>query len=120
MNAKELRIGNYVDRTDYICKVTEIKEDGIFTEPLSYKGERLVKQILQPIPLTKEWLLKLGFKQKNDIEFYEYIKDYFIVENEYTDKGVWDFVTDDNGMIVEIKYVHQLQNLYFALTEKEL
>jgi hypothetical protein len=85
-------------------------------------AEYTVDDIFEPIPLTEEWLLKFGFEKKNK-SFHKYSKGFChegfycggkwhtIVEgrkNNYFYKGAW--------MI----YVHQLQNLYFALTGQEL
>ena len=77
------------------------------------------------IPLTEEWLLKFGFSFKeDDLGFYFKweLKDdkkefgFYVPGDEHPHRykyycGGW------NG---EIKYVHQLQNLYFALTGTEL
>lgn len=54
------------------------------------------------IPLTEEWLNKLGVKQIAMNKF-KHISSGLDLECSY-----------------ELKYVHQLQNLYFALTGKEL
>jgi hypothetical protein len=74
---------------------------------------------VKPIPLTEEWLFKFGFKfdghcswWKN--ELIELTID--IGEDEYS-------VFNDNGDYITlkgIKYVHQLQNLYFAIKGEEL
>lgn len=79
----------------------------------------------RPIPLTEEWLLKLGFVKKEDYDeelgalyelewwggFYKK-EDYFIPKPYYfADAFCNDF---------KLRYVHQLQNLYFALTGEEL
>lgn len=74
-----------------------------------------------PIPLTEEWMLKLGFEKVNGGLF-----------KRHTDSETtldWDCLTglylmgDDGKEIKEfdhIEYVHQLQNLYHALTSEEL
>jgi hypothetical protein len=91
---------------------------------------------VNPIPITEEWLKKFDFKKQNSIKhclLYS-IKtkkqQYFSVSemldgyedpNELTLKEIkkyWSF--DGNKYDVKIKYVHQLQNLYFALTGEEL
>ena len=66
------------------------------------------------IPLTDEWLVKFGFEES----------EFVFSKNMYFIKGmqIWKcndmFLCDKNG--IYIKHVHQLQNLYFALTGKEL
>lgn len=112
---QELRISNYIIREDLfdknkrIEKITELyKEKALCSGPISvfvdYKD-------LQPIPLTEEWLLKFGFELKNWGIKVWYLKGFEIDQHFYL-KGI------DWG--VRFKYVHQLQNLYFALTGKEL
>jgi len=68
---------------------------------------------VEPIPLTEEWLFKLGFlKYKGDN------KDFWLNDFEFANDLKWIFW---RGNILEnIKYVHQLQNLYFCLTGAEL
>ena len=118
MEANELRIGNYIDRTDYICRVIGIdildsKKGTIITEPLDFKGERFVIQEQEPIPLTEEWLVKFGFEKLEgwDDMYYFQIGNFQVYE--YNVSGY-----DYDGF--NIKHVHQLQNLYFALTNEEL
>jgi len=72
-------------------------------------------EFCKPIPLTEEWLLKFGYKLYHD----------YVWVNDNTDVlGRIDKFKDDVARSIyprlEIKYVHQLQNLYFALTGKEL
>lgn len=69
------------------------------------------------VPITEEWLLRFGFIKKNNTPSIElYIKEDFIVRFDPQDK----FQFYINGKYINIDYVHQLQNLYFALTNKEL
>ena len=74
---------------------------------------------IQPIPITEEWLLKFGFEKK---EF-----DYFILN--YGDNECYFSYKRNNLELcrniqttasAKIKSLHQLQNLYFALTGEEL
>ena len=104
MEAKDLRIGNYV--VDKFGKTFQIKE-------LHYK--KTVKR--KPIPLTEEWLIKFGFDKEED---------YYVSVLGY-DFGEIKIYPSPNGFFFQegviqqhIKYVHKLQNLYFALTNKEL
>lgn len=117
MKTNELRIGNYVFDTidkkeiqftfeDFACCENFIKWNHI----IPYKE----------IPLTEEWLLDFGFINDDKLDLY-YLKDVdFISLCQNTTKEYWcDFETY-NGLKIEIKSVHQLQNLYFALTSQEL
>lgn len=117
MTANELRIGNWVIETK-IGNPVYIRGGGI----QMFEENRIT---LEPIPLTEEWLLKFGFKKASPSE------------NNYDNNSAYEIeswgkvalrsgvlVSDEwyflDGMTSEIKYVHQLQNLYFALTGQEL
>jgi hypothetical protein len=78
---------------------------------------------LSPIPLTEEWLLRFGFERNEATEVYP--KGYFRHNNipfEFSENSL--FLTtpqgDDKQHICEVKFVHKMQNFYFALTEEEL
>jgi hypothetical protein len=118
ISAPELRIGDfvYVDNSQQICTITEIKEKTVrvlYLRSDTGKNHNSIIEIvrIKPIPLTEEWLLKFGFEKYDDMILYWELDDVTIWE----EKGKYQFFSDKN-----IKYVHQLQNLYFALTEKEL
>ena len=78
------------------------------------------------IPLTEEWLLKFGFERfRGMYKPFELPGNYnpsFQITDEKTNGNEIVYLTDcDDGRIGNpILYVHQLQNLYFALTGKEL
>jgi hypothetical protein len=112
MNANELRIGNKVlNQYGDIETITELsKIIANFETGCSTYG------IIEPIPLTEDWLIKFGFK-KNKTHFYE--KGRFVYRHDFGWKILENWVKDWVG-VAEIKYVHQLQNLYFALMGKEL
>lgn len=124
MKEKELRIGNYVYFQDALLKFD-------FESGWNF-------DYIKPIPLTEQWLLKFGFKAwdnkktiytiERDIDEYnntcfrfwfkqdELIFDY--IQNEtHPTESVFD---DKNIIRLKIQHVHQLQNLYFALTNEEL
>ena len=127
MEAKELRLGNYIEWSGNIHKVIAIDLQGVFIKKKNLQL-RFIKTI-KPIPLTEEWLLKFGFKRHGG----DYYNDIIILKNVVCfDTGrVFDAfeikifpnelgsAQEVEGML-EISYVHQLQNLYFALTGKEL
>ena len=121
--SNELRIGNYF-------QWSEIASMGIGIDFIK-RAEDIDKhnQLKDPIPLTEEWLVKLGF----DI----------ITENNDGTKNYWNKHKDcsvdvetyllankievgfryriyERKRTKQIIYVHTLQNLYFALTGQEL
>ena len=118
MNAKDLRIGNLLQYTDF-QKVKEHLRGTTFNvtaDDILFLSTYSVDYV-EPIQLTPEWLEKFGFEkigsryEKESISLYKF-KDVFdlqlIRDNELFDLGI--------GYV----YVHQLQNLYFAITGEEL
>lgn len=139
MKANELRIGNLVTDEFYdsfksIIKVENVNNEGInlFIEDDGNWSEVAYRWIspeyhleqLRPIPITEEWVLRFGFARKSD-------RIYAKIINETFDIG-YDFGIEHTCVLsfrstystafrrVKINYVHQLQNLYFALTGEEL
>lgn len=104
MKANELRIGNMVYDEDAHFEIIAIM-DG---EDIDYAETR------RPIPLTEEWLLKLGFEVETG-----WYKNFTPCGKGFLWKEGYVIFC---GTTVEapILHVHQLQNLYFALTGEEL
>jgi hypothetical protein len=126
MRANELRIGNYVKANKLACNEKEgntLTVCGIGLDVDLTNGTTQNYIGIDGILLTKEWLLKFGFSKKDNSSY-------------YYPKGVWHRYVfgytkfrlpylnlEPEGGIVPhatCNYVHQLQNLYFALTNKEL
>ena len=109
ININELRIGNYIQDG----KVEQIN-NGI--DEVYYSGDGYYQSDyccnLNPIPLTEEWLFKFKYFKIEHKECNFVVKGHtiWICNNMY--------LCEKNGII--LKHVHQLQNLYFALTNKEL
>jgi hypothetical protein len=120
MKANELRIGNY-----YYGDVLFPSEYNVITaNDLVELDSDPLDDYYQPLPLTEEWLIKFGFgdaritdrlytRKKTD-GFYG-----FYINKETMSYCTFDYegTIDD---IIKIEYVHQLQNLYFAVTNEEL
>ena len=120
MKATELRIGNYYqyagDNGIIYTQVKEIKHNqfGLLSD---FDGTNF--EICKPIPLTEEWLVKFGFEKTYD-DLNWYIKgNYCFSFLKELDLIVFKIKFQTVG-ICTIKYVHQAQNLYFALTGEEL
>jgi hypothetical protein len=113
MKANELRIGSWYDYNGKPKQVTPNTIEEVWIAEKTW---------CKPIPITEEWLLKFGFEKKegciNNIYFIlagKILIQYDLVYN------IVDFVKRVNfNVFISIKYVHQLQNLYFALTGEEL
>ena len=121
MKAQELRIGNLVYVNGKPAEVTGINKEGVTT---NYLTDFPVLQLtgLEPIPLTEEWLVKFGLK------LHDLNKCHWIENEVGKDEGGFQFVLgtheDDHGhwcyKTKKIEYVHQLQNIFYALKGKEL
>ena len=131
MKANELRIGNYVSaRTikyhkDGICSISGLNHKGIYVK---YGRGHIIPINIEPIPLTEEWLLKFGFT-KGYTKWGYNIPDWMFDITAFIGIGLngnkqWFNLYCVNGetkqIFQSIYYVHQLQNLYFALTGQEL
>lgn len=127
MKAQDLRIGNLVDYNGIHCTVEVIngEVDEVYILGDSFYYGVNIKEI-EPILLTKEWLLVFGFVQdKIDKSFvlnsFSIFLDKRIKANIYLKSidGFGNF-TWNVASGLKVQYVHQLQNLYFALTNEEL
>jgi hypothetical protein len=128
MTAQELRLGNWIKLHGDFFQVTPKMMTAYLQNGIYHT---------QPIKLTEEWLEKAGF------EFYDY--DVFDSDNEtetylsyrrkHSSKSLWYVVNlnpdgigefciewewAETGVISRIQFVHQLQNLYYAVTGQEL
>lgn len=123
IQANELRVGNYIEIEQYnhirnivrICSGSEI--------------DQVIKLRPAPIPLTPEILEKCGFAlnsvdqlsiEINSMDRHlelnaEVNGNYFFSINQ-----VHEFGEQSNVTLNYTNYLHQLQNLYFALTNSEL
>lgn len=111
MKPNELRIGNWVNTMHGYGRINEIGMcGGGFTIEHGYHDE----DWLEPIPLTPEILERAMGSER-------YIKAGEIIKG-FKDGYLFGFSDNEYGMeeFTELKYLHQLQNLYFALTGEEL
>lgn len=124
LSDKELRKGNFIQEKDKtIVKVMGLPADGfiqysigkinqVYGEPLDH---------FEPILLTENWLIKFGWG-KSDMHEYSnntVMDDAVLIYNYHFHR--LELETDNDFIMIDnIEYVHQLQNLYFALTGKEL
>lgn len=141
----DLRLGNWVydgERTQFPMYVHTIGEDFVYLNFDGNEGDvwECKPEELQGIPLTEELLLKIGFWKNPKFDVYECefykdearkvvrsvtvslemglvnIKDYAFVEIPITD-SLYSLIPT---CAVHIKYLHELQNLYWDLTKEEL
>jgi hypothetical protein len=125
MKAAELRIGNLVKYNGMVARVFSIESPEPIVNSHFSDKEIVILEIdglvtatinqINPIPLTEEYLLNFGFEgcksQNKDIQV-------GIVNDDFAN-NVMSFAW--RGFILrKIQHVHQLQNLYHALTGEEL
>jgi hypothetical protein len=117
MKANELRMGNFVEGEQGYVYPWELSD---FYDCYNDHNSHEYVNSVKPILLTEEWLLKFGFEKVNrDVPAYE--KENLIVEwlfERWTGRLYMDVY--NSIQIIELKSVHQLQNLYFVLTGEEL
>jgi len=124
MKATQFRVGNLV------CWKDSGKEFEITLQSI-YEGANLD---WKPLLITKEILLRFGFEEVEESR-----EDFFITIQKNKGGGdgqyqIWvdlgvetetyeiiiSLVCEGEWLVTKNKYVHQLQNLYYALTQKEL
>lgn len=127
LKCTDLRIGNYVNIEGDVVKVKEIYEKSIHYANSEYESYA-TEDFIQPIELTEEVLVKIGFGKRNDCYtlsneyiFFVYYKDSFKQEllASVKRKGKCYYNTNELKNY-DIKYLHQLQNAYYCLTNEEL
>ena len=127
VNPKELRIGNLVqlyrrpvdiNKSNHIVTEIFIGLDSCYYIIIEDGFKVNINKGIEPIPLTSEWLVKFGFNNNQygiNLDAGMFYLDW---------KGSYLVLADADRTVrmkmEDIKYVHQLQNLYFALTQKEL
>lgn len=119
MKAEELRIGNYYNQFGNIHQVNWTVLGELSNAPITQSW-------CKAIPLTEEWFINLGFVFKTEelgVKLYEIQVgiDFLIFSKE----GHWSISSGKNQWYMDRnfkspKYVHDLQNLVYALTGEEL
>lgn len=115
MKATELRIGNLV-KWNY----EESSDGNAYPVEYGYELDDIKNNpnIVKPIPLTEEWLERFGF-EKTTSGISAFLKTESVT---FWWGGHFVNMSDNETQynLVNVSYVHQLQNLYFALTGEEL
>jgi hypothetical protein len=109
--ASELRIGNYFNWSPFASMGTG--QGVVYVSNIGFYS------LMEPIPLTAEWLERFGFVYGP----FNYVR-----RGEKDQRNQFTIDRNGDGFVFLIKeskkipvvYVHQLQNLYFSLTGTEL
>jgi hypothetical protein len=137
---KDLRIGNKVMYLNTVFTVTQLFKGEAYLEHIDggYGSHKYTS--IEPVDLSEDVLLKCGFKYGvvNGVSSFEednrddentYYWDLKIMQSDSVDYftfslvkwGQQEYFTFSFQLLrVRIKYVHELQNLIYALTKKEL
>ena len=141
IQGKDIRIGNYLkDRGGKTIRVDFIEhvENGFdtkFGQKMFIEGQEVhpmteYTDYTEPIELTPDWMEKLGFEKTDDYgdQVYYEPKDrknrnfYICFDHDDISFGLVVFGNCTNLIYddINLQYVHQFQNLYYALTGVEL
>lgn len=109
MNAKDLRIGNWVKHNGKVVKVVGLSDRCVYilTPPLQKYFHTVPEQDIEPIEITDGVIQSLPYC---DLWISDNNVDFCI----HTSNNDYDF------KFTEVPHLHQLQNLYHSLTGKEL
>lgn len=113
MKASELRINNWIKDGNDFEQVTIYHLDCLSIGRCEF----------DPIPLTEEWLLKFNEVRKFGGTIYLPLMNLKAeIHFEIYGNNIISTIKSDFAEFIldPIKHVHQLQNLYFALTNEEL
>lgn len=136
LSASDLRIGNYYNSAKFNrtvrCEMADFSEIYQRAEGAT-PDESDINMIFEPILLTENWLLKFGFAIDQDfyntqVKLWQSNSGFNYLALNKNDDGYETCLGYHHPQIEKIrilineclKYVHQLQNLYMALTGKEL
>lgn len=132
VNPVELRIGNYIEYNSMIMMIDGIQSPRPMKDK-RYSNKYLINlfdgaglitctlEEINPIPTEEDWMLKLGFEVTNS-KHYSKGKlsiQFPVIEQNLYPKGRVYY----NSWAIKneiIKYVHQIQNVYFDLENEEL
>jgi len=119
----ELRIGNFIKGPLTLNGVFYPDLAPVESIELQLKLEHFVwfranpdlYKSLEPIPLTEEWMQRFSDASEHELKWD--LHQYIMVVKRY-EKYFLHFT--DKGFLLDVKWVHQLQNICFALTGDEL
>jgi hypothetical protein len=124
MKTNELRLGNLVVYNNQIVKTTGLHFNMFECGNPADENWMCTRHIseVQPIELTEELLVKLGFEGEV-YEFCLHTEDANITVNLIENRVEISFFGNCEAELCikyNVKYLHQLQNAYYLLTNEEL
>jgi len=122
IRAQDLRLHNWIKSPEGVeFQITSIDFDELHSNPHEYYVNSFELIRCSPIELTEEWLLEMGFKEVNG----SYRKYWYLLNSNhfkiaFDEDGYYLIDEAEDVIYSAFKYLHQIQNLYFALTQTEL
>jgi len=145
LDATELRIGNLLDYNSHTYVVTALSKNKVEAEPLGNNTPGASANVkLEYLPLTEEWMKlfagnETGYLIMSSLERTSNSSDFitlstvecYLHEDGFLRVCAYEYDKEPNGSTnisddvitlgySHITFVHQLQNLYFDLSGKEL
>ena len=116
----DLRIGNLITVSGVVYRITGISETKVSSKV--HKGSFRPEE-LQPIPLTAEILEKAGFKQLKKTGWFDKVPAEGFSYKLHANR-IMIFHPGENtlshSLNTQIVFLHQLQNLYYCMTGREI
>lgn len=127
-NLSQYRLGNIVNSKGSLCQIASIAKDKSIAIHIDKKDKK--SHNFSPQPLSSSILLEFGFKRDD----HGWGSEYYLLRNEYevyfsvehwkdhNQDSAWNnyWYIKQTIKPFDLKFVHQLQNIYFALTGQEL
>lgn len=127
MKIQEIKFGNLIKIKDEICRIIEIRESYVWGESAT---KILVSNIrtAKPIKITNNILQKIKNKKQEEFILGDNIITYLSFLNkkkeiftaEINKNEVYISFQNITNNFIKIKYLHELQNLYYCITKEEL
>lgn len=123
MSYNTSRNGNYVYFAKTLSQIISVYPDII--ECKYWTGKEYNKQTVCPsginlIPISKDWLLHLGFQKQDDDKFLKNGIYIYFIDNNTSEIHLLTSDGNDVVFLKKVKYVSELQNDYFNIKSTEL
>lgn len=124
IDPKDLMLGNWVydgERTQFPMFVRAVGEDYVYLDFEGNEGDiwEARPEDIQGIPLSKDIFIRLGLETFNNI-FYKPGTEFEVFGNEHDGWLLSANYVEYTLMDTPIRYVHELQNLYYLITKQTL
>lgn len=121
---QEIRIGNYLSIDGDFCKLKAIdynEAECSFLNDSSGKSIKAKTSTYDPITITSNWLTDFGFEYREHLnDYYRHLFNGYILIIQPRGETKICAPNASPCNLPQILYIHQLQNLFYSLTQKEL